>query len=201
MSLRPLNAASSELGILIVTKSVECSQCCRVLADCTQVVRDSLSACYCRADIVTRVSNVSSTRSRLGREDIKWSELLGHFRAVQNKHEKSRRQAAGDTGDFILPLPGFASDTASSIAASGANGNPVRPGMRRRVTGGASAEASLARPPSRALSPLNPRARGSSSLGQASQQSNTSTVVPSSPTFNLQNQRQPKRTLSISRKT
>ncbi|KIP12787.1 hypothetical protein PHLGIDRAFT_97459 [Phlebiopsis gigantea 11061_1 CR5-6] len=147
------------------------------------------------------VSNVSSTRSKLGREDIKWSELLGHFRAVQNKHEKSRRQAAGDTGDFILPLPGFASDTASSIAASGANGNPVRPGMRRRVTGGASAEASLARPPSRALSPLNPRARGSSSLGQASQQSNTSTVVPSSPTFNLQNQRQPKRTLSISRKT
>lgn len=150
------------------------------------------------------VSNVSTTRSKLGRDEIKWSELLSHFRTVQNKHEKSRRQSTGDTGDTMLPLSGFANDSAAPTGAPTVNGNVTRPGIRRRVTGGAAPEAQQARPPSRTLSPLNPtRARGSSSLGQASQLSNgtSSTAVPSSPTFNPQNQRQPKRTLSLSRKT
>lgn len=153
------------------------------------------------------VSNVSSTRSKLGREDIKWSELLSHFRNVQNKHEKTRRQAAGGMDDMTLPLPGFSSDSGSSVSAPppppAVNGSGPRPGMRRRVTGG-TAETPLARPPSRTLSPLNPRTRGgSNSLGQPSGLRDAVMPGPTSPTFNnnVQGQRQSKRTLSLSRRT
>jgi vacuole morphology and inheritance protein 14 len=167
------------------------------------------------------VPNVSTTRSKLGREDIKWSELLSHFRNVQNKHEKARRQAAGDTlEDMILPLPTFSNtdSTGSAVSASvgNANGNSARPGMRRRVTGG-TADAPMARPSSRTLSPLNPRRGSSSAQGQPSglredtmSRATTATTTtttggvptPSSPTFsNIQNQRGPKRALSLSRKT
>lgn len=39
-----------------------------------------------------------ATRSKLAREDIKWQELLQHFRSVQAKHEKARRLALGNLG-------------------------------------------------------------------------------------------------------
>jgi len=167
----------------------------------------------------SNVSNVSATRSKLGREDIKWSELLSHFRNVQNKHEKARRQAAGSNEQepsvFALPgsgpfMGGADRENRDSIASSVStvNGNTPRPGMRRRVTGGAEQPAQ-ARPPSRTLSPLNPRRGSNSALGQASvlrdSMTTTTTVTtaaptPASPTFGT-NQRQPKRTLSLSRKT
>ncbi|WVQ80690.1 hypothetical protein IAT38_002795 [Cryptococcus sp. DSM 104549] len=33
-----------------------------------------------------------SARSKLGKEEVKWQELLAHFRKVQDRHEKARRQ-------------------------------------------------------------------------------------------------------------
>lgn len=166
----------------------------------------------------SNVSNVSATRSKLGREEIKWGELLSHFRNVQNKHEKARRLATGsnDQEPSVFSLPGSGPfmgggadrENRDSIASSVStvNGNTSRPGMRRRVTGGAEPPA-LARPPSRTLSPLNPRRGSNSTLTQPSglRDSMTSTATitpaaPTSPTFS-NNQRQPKRTLSLSRKT
>ncbi|EKM59273.1 uncharacterized protein PHACADRAFT_113764 [Phanerochaete carnosa HHB-10118-sp] len=167
----------------------------------------------------SNVSNVSATRSKLGREDIKWSELLSHFRNVQNKHEKTRRQATGSNEEepsvFVLPgsgpfMGGPDRENRDSVASSAStvNSSTPRPGMRRRVTGGAD-QPVLARPPSRTLSPLNPRRGSNSALGQVNglRDSMTTTAAtttaaptPASPTFN-NNQRQPKRTLSVNRKT
>lgn len=160
------------------------------------------------------ISNVSTTRSKLGREDIKWSELLSHFRAVQNRHEKSRRSStAGDGPGDLLPM----SDFSSSQPNANANDKPssstpaVRPAVRRRVTGTSTTD----RPPSRALSPLNPRARvlghGGAGVGSAGgggigggqtvlAPALTTAGGPASPTF-VGNAKVSKRTLSVSRKT
>ena len=76
-----------------------------------------------------------STRSKLGREEIKWQELLLHFRSVQAKHEKARRQALGaDT----IPFSGFSATTDKSTDVGGNRPTTAgsRPPMRRRVTGG-----------------------------------------------------------------
>ncbi|KIJ69781.1 hypothetical protein HYDPIDRAFT_22946 [Hydnomerulius pinastri MD-312] len=94
-----------------------------------------------------------SSRSKFGREEIKWQELLSHFRAVQSKHEKARRQALG-TDD--IPFSNFDSKTSESSTSRLAP-DASRPPMRRRVTGG---ELPPPPGPSRpALSPLNPKAR------------------------------------------
>ena len=47
--------------------------------------------------------NVSSTRSRIGRDEIKWQELLTHFRSTQMRHEKARRQAIGEGDNASTP--------------------------------------------------------------------------------------------------
>jgi vacuole morphology and inheritance protein 14 len=98
-----------------------------------------------------------ATRSKLARDEIKWPELLAHFRAVQTRHERARRAALGSAPDVSATLP-------SSVL-------PERPFARRRVTGLGEVPApstSLAQGvgaggPSNgrpgALSPLNPRAR------------------------------------------
>ncbi|KAL4264490.1 VAC14 family protein [Pleurotus pulmonarius] len=106
-----------------------------------------------------------STRSKIGRDEIKWQELLTHFRSVQAKHEKARRQALG------ADVPSFSNlaDIERSEAPShppppsgrmSVSGN--RPQIRRKATGGeiisANANAATAGRAG-ALSPLNPRAR------------------------------------------
>ncbi|KAH7887391.1 vacuolar protein 14 C-terminal Fig4p binding-domain-containing protein [Phlebopus sp. FC_14] len=91
-----------------------------------------------------------STRSKLGREEIKWQELLSHFRAVQAQHEKARRQALG-TDDVPFSSGGYDSKLADSSRLTDAS----QPPMRRRVTGDLPPPV----PAKPALSPLNPRAR------------------------------------------
>ncbi|KAF9077068.1 vacuolar protein 14 C-terminal Fig4p binding-domain-containing protein [Rhodocollybia butyracea] len=106
-----------------------------------------------------------STRSKLVRDEIKWQELLQHFRSVQSKHEKARRQALGTDMTSFSSFPEFdrQSDQSERVGRPPVNG---RPAMRRKVTGEMSVNAtsSPAGPLSRGpvLSPLNPRARGSS---------------------------------------
>ncbi|KAG2013354.1 hypothetical protein CC2G_010275 [Coprinopsis cinerea AmutBmut pab1-1] len=98
-----------------------------------------------------------SSRSKLGRDEIKWQELLQHFRTVQAKHEKARRQATGvDTS-----LPGFHEFDKSSDSGSADRNVKIggRIPMRRRVTGGDLGTPAPPLPiPNRggALSPLNP---------------------------------------------
>ncbi|KAH9947163.1 ARM repeat-containing protein [Amylocystis lapponica] len=135
------------------------------------------------------VGNISSTRSKLGREEIKWQELLSHFRSVQSKHEKARRQALGTD---LVPMPEF---TNGEKPVPSAPSSSARPPMRRKVTGGEPP----VRPPSRSsavLSPLNPRARGQSAL-----LASTLAQAPASPTFPAQSQAKQQRTSSVNRKT
>jgi len=119
------------------------------------------------------VASTISTRSKIGQQgDIKWQELLGHFRAVQVKHEKARRQALGVDG---LAFSGFDTpkssiDASSSGSGAGAGSGPVS-SMRRRVTGDptpppgtGTGTGVVGRP---ALSPLNPRARQNGLLSTA----------------------------------
>ncbi|THH12251.1 hypothetical protein EW145_g93 [Phellinidium pouzarii] len=64
-----------------------------------------------------------SSRSKLGRgEEIKWQELLTHFRSVQLRHEKSRR---GEESSAAISV-----ERNEKPAVNGAG--PSRPGMRRR---------------------------------------------------------------------
>ncbi|KAI6166239.1 vacuolar protein 14 C-terminal Fig4p binding-domain-containing protein [Pisolithus thermaeus] len=114
--------------------------------------------------------NPLAARSKLARDEIKWQELLSHFRTVQARHEKARRQALG-TDLSAFGGPGYTDNRSSEPARSGlglGNPEPNRPPMRRRVTG----EVMPPGPPRPALSPLNPRAKqngllNSASMGQA----------------------------------
>lgn len=147
------------------------------------------------------VSNISSTRSKLGREDIKWQELLQHFRAVQVKHEKARRQALGtDTTSFTaFPLANGIDSTKPPTPPSSSGIAPVShaPPGRRKVTGDTGM-----RPPSRTggvLSPLNPKARMQSGLANNIVPGPQPPSSPTAPTTQIQSK--VKRTLSLSRKT
>ncbi|KAG0702425.1 vacuolar protein 14 C-terminal Fig4p binding-domain-containing protein [Suillus ampliporus] len=86
--------------------------------------------------------NPIASRSKLGRDDIKWQDLLNHFRALQGKHEKARRQEIGNSyisGRYhhhtALAAPWHVSQSPDAAATP-----PVIP-------------------PKPALSPLNPKAR------------------------------------------
>jgi vacuole morphology and inheritance protein 14 len=134
-----------------------------------------------------------TSRSKLGREDIKWQELLQHFRSVQAKHEKARRQTLGT--DFAYS--GLSPTSEKPMPMSG-----QRPPMRRKVTG-VNSEQNAGTVPGPTgqrggvLSPLNPRARlPAGPLTNAS--STSSGPGPVSPT--LQPQQKAKRNFSLTRK-
>ncbi|KAF8622054.1 hypothetical protein AX15_007205 [Amanita polypyramis BW_CC] len=104
-----------------------------------------------------------TTRSKFGRDDIKWQELLHHFRSVQARHEKARRQQFGADSTPFSEFPD--GDKSGEPLAAGLTseriGRPTsRPPMRKKVTGEVSAS-TVPVPTLRsgALSPLNPRAR------------------------------------------
>ncbi|KAG2033639.1 vacuolar protein 14 C-terminal Fig4p binding-domain-containing protein, partial [Suillus americanus] len=118
--------------------------------------------------------NPIASRSKLGRDEIKWQELLNHFRALQSKHEKARRQDLGNASSqddiTITPL----SPPASS-----------KPPMRRRVTGDLPVPPIIPAKP--ALSPLNPKARQNGLLASTLQGATTPGVM----------QQRPRRTLGL----
>ncbi|KAJ7129336.1 vacuolar protein 14 C-terminal Fig4p binding-domain-containing protein [Mycena epipterygia] len=148
-----------------------------------------------------------STRSKIGRDEIKWQELLLHFRSVQSKHEKSRRQALGtDASAFSSGL----SDSDKTEDRPGrSSGSGSRPGIRRKVTGeinvgvptGVAAGPLSAR--SGILSPLNPRARGQSGLLASAMIAQSGPApVPLSPAALLAQQTQKqRRTIGLGRKS
>ena len=107
-----------------------------------------------------------ATRSKIGRDEIKWQELLLHFRSVQSKHEKARRQALGNDTSPIIGFPEEkVNDTSDRVGRPGSG----RLLLRRRATGEISEPNTVPQSPqvgsrSGALSPLNPKARAPSGL-------------------------------------
>ena len=153
------------------------------------------------------MGTISSTRSKLGREDIKWQELLQHFRSVQAKHEKARRQNLGADSSPLSEL--LANDRDRISPAPSQTGPPgfggsknVGGGLgRRKVVGPPGlgvglSEAGMMGPPSRpgALSPLNPRSRQNGLLGGGGP------VPPQSPPQPGGLVQKQKRTLSLAKK-
>ncbi|KAJ7639166.1 vacuolar protein 14 C-terminal Fig4p binding-domain-containing protein [Roridomyces roridus] len=152
--------------------------------------------------------SMAGTRSKLGRDDIKWQELLLHFRSIQSKHEKARRLALGtDSAAFSSGL----SDSEKSEERTGrpGAGGGSRPGARRRVTGDLQTTAAAnpvtpgpIPPRSGALSPLNPRARGQSGLLANAVIAQTGVGTPSPTTLLAQQaQKQRRTTMGLGRKT
>ncbi len=142
------------------------------------------------------IGNLSSTRSKLGREDIKWAELLSHFRAVQNKHEKARRVALGS--EYSTPPPEALSinDLPHSTTVNGVGTN--RPPARRKITGNEAT--AIPRPPSRALSPLNPiRSRVQGTLTSPFAAPPQTSPPAHTQALQRQQQQQQKRTTSVNR--
>lgn len=100
-----------------------------------------------------------SSRSKMSRDEIKWQELLQHFRQVQAKHERSKR-SSGFESTSLQSFPEF--DKTDVYNEKSPKAGQGRVPMRRRVTGDVSGTAP---PPGRGvLSPLNPKARGPSGL-------------------------------------
>jgi hypothetical protein len=100
------------------------------------------------------------------REEIKWQELFIHFRAVQAKHEKSRRMTNGTAGPL---LDGYQEKRAAMRRKSTSQSMGGSMGMGMGA-GSASMSSSVGSMPPRALSPLNPRSgaqRQQASLGMA----------------------------------
>ncbi|CAE7233428.1 unnamed protein product [Rhizoctonia solani] len=92
--------------------------------------------------VATQVANRST---KITRDEIKWQELLSHFRSVQAKHEKARRRDLAIEPEFSFIDPN------ESDRMQGTN----RPMMRRKVSSQPSDM-----PTGRqggALSPLNPK--------------------------------------------
>lgn len=113
----------------------------------------------------TVASGTLATRSKIVRDEIKWVELLGHFRNVQIKHEKSRRTGiSGDNGS----VSGFSvnGETGGQSSSSREKANGDRMGDRSNGGPGAR-DAVPSRPLARrkgsaqggVLSPLNPKSR------------------------------------------
>ena len=135
-----------------------------------------------------------STRSKIGRDEIKWQELLLHFRSVQAKHEKARRQALGNDTSPIIGFPEEKVNDSSDRVGRPGSGRLL---MRRRATGEIS-EPIVPQPPqvgsrSGALSPLNPKARAPSGLTALIGASGSGKLSPSlNPTLGqTQKQRRP----------
>ncbi|KAJ7591612.1 vacuolar protein 14 C-terminal Fig4p binding-domain-containing protein [Mycena floridula] len=111
------------------------------------------------------VGGALSSRSKIvARDEIKWQELLQHFRSVQSRHEKARRQAMGGDPSAFIGFPEM--DKQSDPGERG--GRTGRPPMRRKVTGDIVVPPNTATlagpsvpysPRSGVLSPLNPRSR------------------------------------------
>ncbi|KAL7282584.1 ARM repeat-containing protein [Trametes coccinea BRFM310] len=149
------------------------------------------------------VGNLSSTRSKLAREDIKWQELLQHFRTVQIKHEKARRQTLGGSDSTTFPpYTNGAEKPPTPPSGTAVTAASVPAGTRRKVTGGDGPP----RPPSRSggvLSPLNPKARVQSALANSAMAmaGGANSGQPQTPGQAGQFQSKVRRTLSLSRKT
>ncbi|KAG6885611.1 hypothetical protein C0993_012358 [Termitomyces sp. T159_Od127] len=105
-----------------------------------------------------------STRSKLARDEIKWQDLLLHFRTVQAKHEKARRQAMGTDStsysDFLDNEKQAEGPGSQPVERVGRPPTVGRAPLRRRVTGETPLNPGIAiTGRSSVLSPLNPRAR------------------------------------------
>jgi vacuole morphology and inheritance protein 14 len=143
---------------------------------------------------------VSNTRSKLGRDDIKWQELLAHFRLVQFKHEKARRQALGSDDTFTDLMEPERLNNPPVMATNAPTSSASRNPLRRQATGAQTTT------PSRtgALSPLNPhkRANGQSSLASAVASRFTGGAPVRSPSpVSSEEKSRGNRSLSLSRKT
>ncbi|TFK55622.1 ARM repeat-containing protein [Heliocybe sulcata] len=148
------------------------------------------------------VAALSSRSKIINRDEIKWQELLSHFRSVQSRHEKARRQAAGSETPAFSGFQTGDKQT-GSMPATQPGAPPTRAPLRRRVTG----EVPPSPPPpgpkggSSILSPLNPRARAANGLLSSVTGGAGSSARPASPTASLQQQSKARRTLGITRKT
>lgn len=106
-----------------------------------------------------------STRSKLARDEIKWQDLLLHFRTVQAKHEKARRQAMGTDStsysDFLDNEKQTEGPGSQPVERVGRPPTVGRAPLRRRVTGETPLNPGMGPITGRGgvLSPLNPRAR------------------------------------------
>lgn len=114
-------------------------------------------------------ANVSSSRSKIignNREDLKWNELLVHFKVVQSRHERSRRAGvgqnrAGETKHSPSARPGIG--LAPTSVNGGSNRTTPSPAGKKKAipTIGAKGHSMS--------SPLNPASVAKAQLARVSQ--------------------------------
>ncbi|WVF68911.1 hypothetical protein IAT40_003684 [Kwoniella sp. CBS 6097] len=125
----------------------------------------------------------SATRSKLGnKEEIKWQELLSHFRSVQARHEKARRQLhstdIGSMSSVHYSSPSQSGAAAVPPSASIPGGGTKSGTMKKKSTFSSSATGSGSRQSSlevgsntrlstSGISPLNPKRVTSGSVSMS----------------------------------
>nr|XP_031864289.1 uncharacterized protein CI109_000202 [Kwoniella shandongensis]KAA5531361.1 hypothetical protein CI109_000202 [Kwoniella shandongensis] len=114
-------------------------------------------------------TTTSTTRSKLGtKEEIKWQELLSHFRAVQARHEKARRQLhstdIGSASSIHYSSPSqtyISAPGTASISGGPKSGTMKKKAMASSSSAGTSRQNSMevggGRVSSSGISPLNPK--------------------------------------------
>ena len=84
----------------IPPKPTERCQFCRTPAHSTQTARPS--ALSSRTELTV---GVIAKCGRYSGDEIKWPELLAHFRTVQTRHERARRAVHGSAPEISSTLP------------------------------------------------------------------------------------------------
>ncbi|OXC65177.1 hypothetical protein AYX13_05657 [Cryptococcus neoformans] len=106
------------------------------------------------------------TRSKIGKDEIRWQELLSHFRNVQNRHEKARRQLnstdIGSTqGSMHYPSPFQNYPSNTSVPGQSAVGSSSKGATRKKTTTSTSNSKQGSTDIRSGTSPLSPK-RGAS---------------------------------------
>lgn len=104
-------------------------------------------------------TSMAAARSKIGREDIRWQELLAHFRTVQLKHDKARRQALGPSGSVEMDLSEELASNPPSEDRAMSPPNGSRASSRAGVVRNGTPTPASSPQRNGVLSPLNPRAR------------------------------------------
>lgn len=133
-------------------------------------------------------SNVTSTRSKIignNREDLKWNELLIHFKVVQSRHERSRRASllqasAGENSYSLLASAGNRTQNGANVSSlASVNGVAGRGAAgKKRATTASSGVGAAKGVSTYSASPLNPK-------GQPGRVGDSNPAAPSPSFFGL----------------
>lgn len=130
--------------------------------------------------------NTSSTRSKFAsaaREEVRWNELLTHFRSVQARHEKARRLGSNQSGGVVDE--DVTTNSSNQRGGTRTPSSAQQAAARRKASIGANSTntASSSRNPSNVNAPSSFRPQARNAAGSGSSALDLSNPSQTSPSF------------------